>query len=214
MNSEKEIARALLEIGAVGFKPQEPVTFKSGIKSPVYVDNRRFPYFPAEWHLVIGGFKDLVEKNNLVFDVLAGIAVGGIPHSAALGYEINKPSVFVRKEVKGHGLGKRVEGGIVEGKKVLLVEDLITTGSSSLSGITALRDEGAVVTDCLVIVSYGFKETVKAFTEANVRMLPLTSFPIILEEALALGKFNSDDKMLIEDWFADPHGWGKRHNFE
>lgn len=210
MNYQKEIAKSLLKIDAVGFKPKEPITFKSGIKSPVYVDNRKFPFYVEEWHKVIEGFSSLIEDKQLSFDLLAGIAAGGIPHSAALGYKINKPSVFVRKEAKEHGKKKRVEGGEVEGKKVLLVEDLVTTGGSSLSGIEALREEKAKVEDCLVIIAYGFKEAVESFAREKVNLHSLTTFPTVLEEALSQGKFNKEEYKIIQDWFNDPHGWAER----
>lgn len=214
MDYEKEVAQALLKIGAVGFKPKEPVTFKSGIKSPVYVDNRRFPFHPEEWRIVIEGFKELIEKNSIACDVIAGVEAAGIPHSSALGFFMQKPSVFVRKEAKNHGLKKRVEGGDITGKKVLLIEDLVSTGGSSLSVIEAMRAEGGIVNDLMVIVTYGFKESADAFEKSGIKLHALTSFPVILEEALALEKFNSDEKLIIEDWFKGPHGWGKRYNFE
>lgn len=207
MDYQKEIARALLEIGAVGFKPKEPLTFKSGIISPVYVDNRIFPYYPEKFRLVIEGFEDMVKKERLNFDLIAGIATGGIPHSAVLGYRLQKPSVYIRKESKDHGKGKRIEGGEVKGKKVLLIEDLVTTGGSSLSGVKALQGEGAVVEDCLVIVSYGFQEARENFEKEKVNLYALTSFSIILEEAVASEKLTKEESRIVKDWLSDPHGW-------
>ncbi len=213
MDYQEEIAKVLLKIDAVGFKPKDPVIFKSGIKSPVYVDNRKFPFYVGEWHKVIEGFENLINRERLEFDLIAGVAVGGIPHSAALGYKMNKPSVFVRKEAKEHGQKKRVEGGEVANRKVLLVEDLVSTGSSSLSGINALRGAGAKVNDCLVIIAYGFKEAVEAFTKEKVKLYSLTTFPIVLKEALSQGKFNEEEYNVIQDWFSDPHGWAERQGF-
>jgi len=213
MNYQKEIAKALLEIGAVGFKPKEPLTFKSGLISPVYVDNRIFPYNPEQFKLVIEAFSDKIEKDKIEFDVIAGIAVGGIPHSATLGYRLQKPSVFIRKEAKGHGKGKRIEGGEVAGKKVLLIEDLVTTGSSSLSGVKALREERARIDNCIVIVSYGFKEAKENFEKAKVNLHTLTSFPIIFQQAVEMQKITEEEKKIIEDWYSDPHGWAGRHGF-
>ncbi len=213
MNYQKEIARALLKIDAVGFRLKEPITFKFGIKSPVYVDNRKFPFYVEEWHKVIDGFEALIQEKRLEFDSLAGIAVGGIPHSASLGYKINKPSVFVRKEAKGYGKKKRVEGGEVSGKKVLLIEDLVTTGGSSLSGIKALKEEGANVEDCLVIIAYGFKEALEAFEKEKINLYSLTTFTLVLEEALVQGKLNGKEYKIVQDWFRDPHGWTERQRF-
>ena len=133
-NTKHSIAKALLEIGAVGFSPHAPITFKSGILSPVYVDNRILIFHPEPWHCIIDGFCSLISDLPLEFDLIAGVAVGGVPHSSALAFVLNKPSVFIRKESKGHGKAQRIEGGPVEGMSVLLVEDLVTTGGSSLFG--------------------------------------------------------------------------------
>lgn len=208
---KRQVAQALLQIGAVGFSPQAPVTFKSGIVSPVYVDNRRLPYHPENWWTIIEGFRTVAQ--TLHYDVLAGIAVGGIPHSAALGFALQRPSVFVRKEAKEHGKQQRIEGGDVEGKCVLLIEDLVTTGGSSLSGVAALQAAGAMVQDVIAIVSYGFEEAQQAFDEANITLHTLTDFSMILEEAMILGMFTADERHMIEDWFNDPHHWASRHKF-
>src|SRR5215813_8298696 len=116
------VARALLEIDAVGFVPDMPIRFKSGILSPVYIDNRRLPYHPQQWHIVIEGFQSLIGRESLAFDAIAGVAVGGVPHSSALAYSLNCPSVFIRKEAKEHGTKKLVEGGDVARQHVVLVE--------------------------------------------------------------------------------------------
>ena len=147
-NTKQSSAKALLDIGAVGFSPDSPITFTSGMQSPVYVDHRRLIYQPAAWHVIIEGFKSLIESRGLQFDLIAGVAVGGVPHSSALAYIMNMPSVFIRKESKSHGTGRRIEGGAVEGCRVLLVEDLVTTGGSSLSAVEALRESGAQVQRC------------------------------------------------------------------
>ncbi len=212
MDFSKETAKSLIAIGAVGFRPDDPVLFKSGILAPVYVDNRKFPFFPGAWKLVIEGFRECIQTERIQFDVIAGIEAAGIPHSSALGFLMQRPSVFVRKEAKDHGTKKRVEGGEVRGKKVLLVEDLVTMGTSSLSGVRALRAEGAVVDDCLVIVSYGFPEVVKAFTEAKVRLYALTSFPVILEEAIRASTLTENNAEVVRGWLRDPWEWTKQHS--
>lgn len=214
MDYKKEIAKALLEIGAVGFKPKEPLTFKSGLVSPVYVDNRIFPSHPEKFQLVIEGFENLIKENNIDFEMVAGIAAGGIPYSAVLGYQIQKPSIFVRKEAKGHGKGKRIEGGDVSGKKILLVEDLVSTGSSSISGIQALREEGANVENCIIIVSYEFPESKENFEKVKVELHALTNFPTIFEQAVEMKKITEDEKKIIEDWYSDPWSWAGKYGFD
>jgi orotate phosphoribosyltransferase len=207
---QDQIARTLLSTDALVFTPHEPITFKSGIRSPVYVDNRRLPYWPEQWHTIIEGFQQLIALKEIAFDLVAGIAVGGILHSAALAYVLQAPSVFVRKQPKEHGTRSAVEGGGVERRTVLLIEDLVTTGGSSLAGVQALRDEGAKVTDCLCITWYGFAEAQQAFEKAQVRLHPLVSFSTIVIEAAGLGRFSPDELDILEAWARDPHAWGEQ----
>ena len=209
MNTKRSTAKALLDIGAVGFSPQAPIRFKSGILSPVYVDNRQLIYHPRAWHTVIEGFQAVIE--SLDAELIAGVAVGGVPHSSALAYAMNMPSIFVRKESKGHGKAGRIEGGAVKRKRVILVEDLVTTGGSSLSAVRALRQAGAIVSDLIAIVSYGFDEAARAFEQADVKLHTLTDFETLLEDALRRRRFTDAEAGLIQDWFADPHGWGKTY---
>jgi orotate phosphoribosyltransferase len=209
----REIAEALLAIGGVGFKPDAPITFKSGIKSPVYCDNRRFPFWPQEWVKVIRGFEALIADRGIGVDVVGGVEAAGIPHSAALGFAMRKPSVFVRKEAKEHGTKKRVEGGDVTGLRVVLVEDLVTTGMSSLAAIEALRNEGAVVSDCLAIISYGFAEAAALFAERGVRLHAATTFEDVLRVALEQGTIDAGGAAVVRDWLGDPRGWAGRHGF-
>jgi orotate phosphoribosyltransferase len=205
-----DVARALLQIEAVGFSPYQPITFKSGILSPVYVDNRRLIYWPNQWRLVVEGFRELVNRKRISFDVIAGIATGGVPHSSALAYLMRAPSVYVRAQSKEHGTQNRIEGGSVDGRRVLLVEDMITTGGSSLSGVAALRDAGAIVEDCLTITTYGFPMSRQAFQAAQVRLHTLTDFRTIIQEALLAGQFGETERAVIEAWLDDPHGWAER----
>lgn len=206
-NTKRSSAKALLEIGAIRFSPASPITFKSGIRSPVYVDNRRLIYHPAAWHVIIEGFKSLIETRQLPFDIIAGVAVGGVPHSSALAYNMSLPSVFIRKETKGHGMGNRVEGGPVAGRRVLLVEDLITTGGSSLSAVEALRAAGAMVTDALAIISYGFDEARLAFDRADIALHALTDFQSLLKLAQGEQLLTAEQLTRIRRWLADPQAW-------
>ena len=202
-----KVAESLLELDLVGFSPDDPVTFKSGIISPVYIDNRQLPFFPQAWRTIIDGFRQMIDHHQLTFDAIAGIEAAGIPHSAALGYALQKPSLFVRKQVKTHGMGKQVEGGDVRAKRVLLVEDLVTTGSSSLNGVAALREAGAIVTDCLAITSYGLTATAQAFSNAQVQLHILAPFSTVLQAGMRVGRFSQQDSQIIETWLRDPHGW-------
>lgn len=212
MNIAEQVAEALLKLNAVGFSVDKPITFKSGMLSPVYTDNRKLPFYPDEWKIVINGFGTQIQEENIEFDIIAGVEAGGIPHSAALGFSLSRPSVFIRKELKGYGTNKRVEGGVVQGKRVVLIEDLVTTGSSSLSAVTALRNEGGIVDNCLVIVSYGFTEAIQAFKEAGVALHTLTSFPVILDIATKLNKCTAEQRTVVESWLKDPWAWTNTHS--
>ena len=212
--SELQVAQALLEIGAMGFSPHAPVTFKSGMLSPVYVDNRRLISFPDQWHTVIEHFGQLIERENISFDIIAGIEAAGIPHSSALAFVLHRPSVFVRKQAKGHGQKRRIEGDDVSGKRVLLVEDMVSTGGSSLSGVAALRESGAIVEDCLSISSFGFSMSRVAFAAAGVRLHTLAPFTTIAQEALDQGYFGTDEMAIIQAWLQDPHGWANQQELE
>jgi orotate phosphoribosyltransferase len=210
----REIAEALIAIEGVCFLPAAPITFKSGIKSPVYCDNRRFPFWPEQWAKVIRGFEALLAEGEIPVDVVAGVEAAGIPHSAALGYSMRLPSVFIRKTLKEHGTRKRVEGGDVTDRLVVLVEDLVTTGGSSIAAVEALRAEGAVVHDCLAIISYNFPESVSLFEKAGVRLHAATTFQAVLEIALEREMIDESGAAVVRDWLQEPHSWAKRHGFE
>ena len=201
------VARALLEAGAVGITPDEPVTFKSGLRSPVYVDNRVLIFKPRPWRTIVDGFAAALPRGR---PVIAGVEAAGIPHSSALAFSAGLPSVFVRKESKDHGLGRRIEGGDVSGRRTILVEDMVTTGGSSLSAIEALREAGAEVADCFAIITYGFGEALEAFEAAGVTLTTLTTFDAVVAEALATGTIDARQAELVRSWLADPHAWDDR----
>lgn len=205
--NEEALAIALLETKAFNHTPNSPVTFRSGIHAPVYIDNRRLIHHPAQWRSIIEGMRARIAESDLSFDVIAGIAVGGIPHSSALSWSLSVPSVFVRKEAKDHGLQGRIDGGDVEGRHVLLVEDMITTGGSSLSGVAALRAAGATVTDCLSITSYDLEEAQRAFGKQDVRLWPLVSFRALLSAAVGSGLLDDSARGQIEAWNRNPREW-------
>ena len=205
--NEDALAIALLDTKAFHHTPDSPVTFRSGIQSPVYIDNRRLIHHPTQWHGIIDGMRARIADSGLNFDVIAGIAVGGIPHSSALAWSLSVPSVFVRKEAKEHGLQGRIDGGSVDGRHVLLVEDMITTGGSSLSGVTALRAAGATVTDCLSITSYDLDEARLAFRSQDVRLWPLVSFRALLSAAVARSQLDDAARRGLEAWQRNPREW-------
>ena len=203
----RAVARALVVAHALTYQPGSPVTFRSGLRSPMYVDGRRLIFHPGPWRVVIEALHASLGDVPAEADAIAGVEAAGIPHSSALAFVTGLPSVFVRKEAKGHGLGRRVEGGDVTGLRVLLVEDLVTTGGSSLDAVAALRAAGAVVDDCIAITSYGFAGMPQAFDDAAVRLTVLTTVATILDEAVAVGDIDEAAADDIRGWLADPAGW-------
>lgn len=211
MTVAQQVAHALLDIGALRFQPDKPLTFKSGIVSPVYVDNRRLPYHPIQWRVIIEAFAHLLDRSAWPCDVIAGVATAGIPHSAALAFFRQTPSVFVRKEAKEHGTGQLIEGGSVDNQCVVLLEDMVTTGSSSLQAVEALRLAGATVEHCMCITTYGFADA--AFKAVGVSLYALADFNTLVDIAVERGDLLEEQRPLIFDWLADAPGWAKRHGF-
>jgi orotate phosphoribosyltransferase len=199
------VARALLEAGTVALRPDDPVTFRSGLRSPVYVDNRQLISRPAPWRVVIESFDGALPATQDL--VIAGVESAGIPHSSALAFATARPSVFVRKTAKDHGLGRRIEGGDVSGRHVILIEDMVTTGGSSLSAVQALREAGATVETCLAIITYGFAEAIDAFAAADCRLTTLTTFDTVVDEALASAAIDERAAELVRRWLVAPHAW-------
>ena len=200
IQSNRSAAKALLDIGAVDFTVESPVRFRSGICSPIYIDNRTLISHPEPWHDIIDCFQLVISDSDLDYDILAGVADGGVPHCSALAYTLQRPSVFIRKEAKKHGLRKIIEGGDVDGKRVLLVEDHVTTGGSSVSAIQELRDANAEVTDVVSIISYRFKAATELFDNHDLRLHTLTDFDTILDMAMERELINKTELDIIVNW--------------
>lgn len=213
--TEKLVAEALIAAEAVFFVPDAPVTFASGIRSPVYMDTRRLLAAPELWSAVIeeltkaacgpkGGAACVAGSEA---EIIAGVAVGGIPHSTAVALRAGLPSCFVRKQAKEHGRGKAIEGADVEGRKVVLVEDVITTGGSSLDAVASLQEAGAEVVRCVAIAGYDLDGASQKFAEAGVSLRLLAPFPAVLEAAQASGCFPQEAIDEARRWHQVPHGW-------
>lgn len=209
--AETIIAEHLLNIGAVQFLTENPLRLKSGLVSPIYVDNRTLIYHPAAWHDVIETMGSKIEQFKLKFDVVAGVETAGIPHCSALAYRLSVPSVFVRRQAKTFGDKSRVEGGDVSGKRVLLIEDHISTGQSSLDAVAALKSAGAIVTDCLSITSFDIEDTRRVFSEADVRFYTMLPFSRILDTAIQMKKIDREKRAVIAQWLGDPWPWAAHY---
>ncbi|MDP4008319.1 MAG: orotate phosphoribosyltransferase [Candidatus Peregrinibacteria bacterium] len=214
MNEEKidyarEVAKALLEIGAVRLKPSDPFTWTSGLKSPIYCDNRMLISHPEAYELVVDAFVDIIENTeNLDFEYLAGTATAGIPWAAFLAYDIAMPMVYVRSKPKEHGAAKMIEGDLPDGSHVIVVEDLISTGGSSIVTVNALREEGScTVTDVLAIFSYNFAKASTRFKESNVNAYTVTNIQTLTDVAVEMGKITKEEQEMVLSFTRDAEAW-------
>lgn len=202
----KEIAHHLLQIKAIKLSPQKPFTWASGIQSPIYCDNRVITSYPPIRRIVINCFKDK-SKAFEPFDAIAGVATGGIAHGVLLAERLDLPFIYVRSKAKEHGRQNLVEGELPEGTKVLVIEDLISTGGSSLSAVEALRSSGLEVVGLIAIFTYGFEQSVEAFRQAHCKMDTLTDYPTLLEEAVETYYIQPEALQTLQEWRRNPHGW-------
>jgi|SRR3989344_61004 len=205
---EKEAALILLKINAVSLRPKEPFTFASGIKSPIYCDNRILMSYPNERNIIVNYFLDVLKSKE--FDVLAGTSTAGIPWCAWLAKELGKPMIYVRGKAKEHGKENLIEGKLDSGKKVIVVEDLISTGGSSVGVVEAVRSSGGIVEECVAIFSYQFEKAKKCFEEAKCRLTTLTNFEVLVNVAAEGNYIKLEDKELVLEWNKDPGKWGER----
>lgn len=206
MSLAGEIADKLLQIKAIKLSPQSPFTWASGIKSPIYCDNRISLSHPSVRKIVKQGF---VEKSNEFgpFDVVAGVATAGIPHGALLADALDKPFVYVRSKAKSHGRQNLIEGELQPGSKVLVIEDLISTGGSSITAVDAIREAGGEVVGVLAIFTYGLTKANETFSKANCKFATLSNYDTLLEKAIETGYLNQDDFEQLKNWRKDPEHW-------
>ena len=203
----ESVASTLLSIGAVSLSPQDPYTWASGLRSPVYCDNRLIMGYPEKRELIIQGFQELLEANNIKPDLIAGTATAGIPHASWLAHQVKLPMVYVRSKAKEHGRKNQIEGPIEAGQSAVIIEDLISTGKSSIAAVRAVVEAGAKVDAVLAIFSYGFELATEAFESASVPHFVLTTFDTLLQVAIKEGRLAPDDQQTLQSWRADPQAW-------
>ncbi len=207
-NKSKVIMAAeLLKIKAVKLQPEQPFTWASGWKSPFYCDNRKTLSFPELRTRVKLGLANLILEEFPEADTVAGVATGAIAQGALVAEELGKPFVYVRPKAKDHGLGNQIEGDIQPGAKVVVVEDLVSTGLSSLRAVEALRAAGVEVVGMVASFTYGFSVAEEAFAQAGVRLITLTDYESVLEAAKTTGYINEDVMPTLKEWRANPSEW-------
>jgi len=208
----RSLATALLDIGAVSLRPHNPFTWSSGLRAPLYCDNRRTLAHPSVRRSIADGFADLVRSRDWRPLTVAGTATAGIPHAAWLAERLDAPMSYVRSEAKEHGQGRRIEGARPgPDDDVVVVEDLVSTGGSALDAVSAVRENGATVRAVLAIFSYGLDAAAAAFRDAAVACHVLTTFPVLLEVAHRQHGLTDEARSLLKDWRADPEAWSREH---
>ena len=207
--SARDLAACLLEAGAVRLQPADPFTWASGLKSPIYCDNRRLLGVPEVRDQIVASL--VVRSAALAPTLVAGAATAGVPWAAMVADRLKLPMAYVRPTPKNHGMGRQVEGPLAKGHRVVLVEDLISTGMSSLRCAEALRAEGAEVPAVLALFSYGLPQAEAAFAAAGVDLAVLSSFEVLAGEAEARGILDAAGLTALKAWRSDTVAWSRAH---
>jgi orotate phosphoribosyltransferase len=208
-NIDGKLASELLRIKAVLLRPDEPFTWASGWHSPIYCDNRRILSDPDLRSKVAGWLAETAVKECPDAEIVAGVATGAIAHGVLAADRMGKPFVYVRPKPKDHGTGSQIEGVLPKGSKVVVIEDLISTGMSSLAAVKALRDAGAEVLGMVAIFTYGFELAARRFEEENVRLKTLSCYDALIEEAMATGYVRESDAQILRQWRLNPSEWNR-----
>jgi len=207
-NSSIKIAEYLLQIKAIKLQPANPFTWASGWKSPIYCDNRKTLSFPEVRSYICDSFVSLVKSEYPGAEMIAGVATGAIPHGALAADRLKLPFIYVRSGAKEHGLGNQIEGYYEKGQKVVVIEDLISTGGSSLKAVKALREAECEVLGMAAIFTYEFKKASDAFETDKCKLYTLSRYSVLIETALKTGYITKEDIETLKKWRVDPSVWG------
>ncbi len=206
----KEIAKDLLKIQAVKLSPNEPFTWASGIKSPIYCDNRLTISYPKIRTAIAKGIAELISEKYPKVEVIAGTATAGIPHAAWIAAELDLPLVYVRSKPKDHGRGKQIEGVLHPGAKTVVIDDLLSTGGSVLKAVKAAQNEGADVLGVGAIFSYQLQAIVDNFRQADLSYFTLTNYSELLEAAVETNYISTTEHAALGKWRHDPENWSAK----
>ncbi|MDY6864992.1 MAG: phosphoribosyltransferase family protein [Halobacteriota archaeon] len=210
-SSGRDVAEILLRIKAVTLSPDEPYRYASGMLSPIYTDNRLLMSNPKEWEYVINSFAEVVEGviGRGEIDLIAGTATSGISHAAYLAEILGLPMIYVKSSLEEHGKRNRIEGKITSGDRVLVIEDLISTGTSAISAARALRESGGIVGWCMAIFSYQMEVSKSAFEEEMINLITLTDLSTLIGSAVDMDYIKSSEREIILNWAKNPKDWKK-----
>ncbi|AVK98089.1 orotate phosphoribosyltransferase [Lysinibacillus sphaericus] len=202
MTLQNEIAHAMLKVGAVELNPTELFTWASGIKSPIYCDTRLTISDPVIRKQLANGLAAIIKENFEGTEIVAGTATAGIPHAAWVSDILDLPMIYVRSKAKEHGRGNQIEGKYAAGQKVIVVEDIVSTGGSSITAVEALRAAGCEVLGVVCVYTYNLPRAEQAFDEAGIKYVSLTNFDYLIEAANESGAIKEDDIPFLKDWHA------------
>jgi orotate phosphoribosyltransferase len=209
MKTNLRIAEYLLQSKAIILEPASPFTWASGWKSPIYCDNRKTLSFPEVRSAIRDAYVEMIRENFEIPDVIAGVATGAIAQGALVADTLNLPFLYVRSNPKGHGMQNLIEGNYSPGQKVIVIEDLISTGGSSIKAVEALRSAGCIVTGMVATFTYGFKNAAESFTQHQLKVLTLTDYENMLKQAVDSGYINMEQLPLLQEWRLDPENWSR-----
>lgn len=206
---KRKIAERLLDIKAVALKPNDPFTWSSGLRAPIYCDNRLTLSYPAVRKEIAVGLQEIINEKFPGAELIAGTATAGIPHAAWASDLMDLPMCYVRSKAKGHGKGKQIEGKAEAGQKVVVVEDLISTGGSAITAVKALREAGCEVLGVAAIFTYQLEKGKEMLAEENIEAITLTDIEALTEVAIEKGYIQEEDMEKLMEWRKDPAEWGK-----
>lgn len=204
---KKQIAEALLNIEAVSLQPTKPFTWSSGLRSPIYCDNRLTMSYPSIRRQIAGGLSEHIKTAFPEVELIAGTATAGIPHAAWVSEQLDLPMAYIRSSAKGHGKENKIEGYVKEGQKVVVVEDLISTGGSVLQAVDALEQVGAVVLGVVAIFTYELPRGTQAFADAGLTVHTLTDFSTLIRVAEERGDISEEEWNSLKTWRENPENW-------
>ncbi|MBD1422207.1 orotate phosphoribosyltransferase [Sphingobacterium chuzhouense] len=204
---EQKIAESLLQIKAIKLQPKNPFVWASGWKSPIYCDNRIALSYPAIRTYIRQQLSQLIQEEFGTVEMISGVATAGIPQGVLVAQDLGLPFTYVRSSAKDHGRQNLIEGEVVSGQRVVVVEDLISTGKSSLLAVEALREAGCNVVGLVSIFTYGFDQAVKNFADAKCPFFSLCNYDALIKVAVNNGYILESDVTLLEQWRKDPSAW-------
>ncbi|WP_297043704.1 orotate phosphoribosyltransferase [Thermoflavifilum sp.] len=209
MEIAHQVAEKLLFINAVKLSPDKPFTWASGWKSPIYCDNRRILSFPYIRDYIKSELSNLIDQHFPDVEVIAGVATAGIAHGVLAADLLKLNFVYVRSSQKDHGLGNQIEGFFHPGQRIVVVEDLISTGGSSMRACEALQAAGGVVKGVVAVFDYGFEQAKKSFQQAGIPVYALSHYEALLEVALEKGMIHQEQLSVLQQWRQSPDTWGR-----